>query len=120
MGDVEADKGIESLTYSPSTGFFYAGIQGTATVHVVALDSTIDSESSTSDIPTDSSTLDDTTTTENGEVISSSISPCASGFDDTGKLCPADDSNGPCPAGCEVSTETDDDKSSTLATETQS
>ena len=26
---------------------------------------------------------------------------CASGYDDTGKLCPPDDTNGACPAGCE-------------------
>ena len=28
--------------------------------------------------------------------------PCASGVDDTGKNCPANDDNKPCPAGCEA------------------
>jgi hypothetical protein len=37
VGNVPDDKGIESLTYAASTGFFYAGIQETATVHVLEL-----------------------------------------------------------------------------------
>jgi len=34
---VANDKGIESLAYAASTGYFYAGIQGTSTVHVISL-----------------------------------------------------------------------------------
>merc|ERR1711865_696996 len=37
VGDVSADKGIESLAYAPSTGYFYAGIQDTSTIHVLEL-----------------------------------------------------------------------------------
>mmetsp|Transcript_29867 Transcript_29867/g.70403 ORF Transcript_29867/g.70403 Transcript_29867/m.70403 type:complete len:364 (+) Transcript_29867:293-1384(+) len=37
VGDVNEDKGIESLTYAKSTGYFYAGIQGSSTIHVVEL-----------------------------------------------------------------------------------
>ena len=37
VGDVATDKGIEALAYSQHTGLFYAGIQGTATVHAVSL-----------------------------------------------------------------------------------
>jgi hypothetical protein len=29
---------------------------------------------------------------------------CASGTDNAGKKCPPDDTNGPCPAGCEAGT----------------
>ena len=36
--EVNIDKGIESLTYSATTGYFYAGIQHTATVHVLDVD----------------------------------------------------------------------------------
>eukprot|EP00961_Rhodomonas_salina_P107081 1441778-Rhodomonas_salina.3 len=35
VGNVPADKGIESLTYASTTGYFYAGIQETAKIHVV-------------------------------------------------------------------------------------
>jgi hypothetical protein len=37
VGSVPADKGIESLTYASTTGYFYAGIQETAKVHVLQL-----------------------------------------------------------------------------------
>eukprot|EP00961_Rhodomonas_salina_P007341 99198-Rhodomonas_salina.1 len=37
VGSVPEDKGIESLTYASTTGHFYAGIQETATIHVVSL-----------------------------------------------------------------------------------
>lgn len=37
VGDVSGDKGIEALTYSVDTGYFYAGIQDTSTIHVVSL-----------------------------------------------------------------------------------
>lgn len=37
VGDVNDDKGIESLTYASSTGYFYAGIQETSVIHVVEL-----------------------------------------------------------------------------------
>jgi len=40
VGDVQADKGIESLAFEPATGYFYAGIQGTSKVHVVQLTNT--------------------------------------------------------------------------------
>lgn len=40
VGSVNDDKGIEALTYSSSTGHFYAGIQETATIHVVKLTDT--------------------------------------------------------------------------------
>jgi len=37
VGNVNADKGIESLTYASTTGYFYAGIQDSSTIHVVEL-----------------------------------------------------------------------------------
>lgn len=37
VGSVSDDKGIESIAYAPTTGHFYAGIQGSAMVHVVEL-----------------------------------------------------------------------------------
>ena len=37
VGAVSQDKGIESITYAASTGYFYVGIQDTSTVHVVTL-----------------------------------------------------------------------------------
>ncbi|KAL3907565.1 MAG: hypothetical protein SGILL_008821 [Bacillariaceae sp.] len=37
VGDIPADKGIESLAYASSTGYFYAGIQQTGMIHVVDL-----------------------------------------------------------------------------------
>eukprot|EP00416_Gambierdiscus_australes_P017874 CAMPEP_0171064830 /NCGR_PEP_ID=MMETSP0766_2-20121228/6512_1 /TAXON_ID=439317 /ORGANISM="Gambierdiscus australes, Strain CAWD 149" /LENGTH=806 /DNA_ID=CAMNT_0011520897 /DNA_START=45 /DNA_END=2465 /DNA_ORIENTATION=- len=37
VGNVRADKGVESLTYASSTKHFYAGIQDTAKVHVLSL-----------------------------------------------------------------------------------
>ena len=37
VGNVNDDKGIESLTYAPSTGYFYAGIQDTSNIHVLEL-----------------------------------------------------------------------------------
>lgn len=37
VGNIPDDKGIESLTYAATTGYFYAGIQETATVHVLEL-----------------------------------------------------------------------------------
>jgi len=37
VGDVSDDKGIESLAYASTTGYFYAGIQETSTVHVLKL-----------------------------------------------------------------------------------
>jgi len=37
VGDVSDDKGIESLAYASTTGYFYAGIQETSTIHVLQL-----------------------------------------------------------------------------------
>lgn len=38
VGAVDADKGIEALAYAGSTGYYYAGIQETRTVHIVKLE----------------------------------------------------------------------------------
>ena len=80
VGAVPDDKGIESLTYAPSTGYFYAGIQETSVVHVLALstsDST-DEPSTTSDAPSSSTAAgSDTTaaqTTSNNNIDTDSIS----------------------------------------------
>ena len=43
---------------------------------------------------------------------------CASGTDDTGKTCPPDDSNGACPAGCELSTTTTTSTQALLCSDT--
>jgi hypothetical protein len=40
VGSVRTDKGIESLTYASTPGYYYAGIQDTAEIHVVRLDTT--------------------------------------------------------------------------------
>ncbi|KAL3931474.1 MAG: hypothetical protein SGBAC_011291, partial [Bacillariaceae sp.] len=42
VGNVPVDKGIESLTYASTTGYYYAGIQETAEIHVVSLSTTPD------------------------------------------------------------------------------
>mmetsp|Transcript_40813 Transcript_40813/g.123234 ORF Transcript_40813/g.123234 Transcript_40813/m.123234 type:complete len:386 (-) Transcript_40813:265-1422(-) len=49
VGPTNDDKGIESLTSSSKTGYFYAGIQGTAKVHVLMLDATSSSGNSSPD-----------------------------------------------------------------------
>jgi hypothetical protein len=54
VGTVQADKGIESLTYSSSTSHFYAGIQGTSKIHVFALDGTSSGSPTPSASPTPS------------------------------------------------------------------
>ena len=61
-----SDKGIEALTFASTTGYFYAGIQDTAMVHVVELDGegitadvTADAaESPTSDVTAEESASD--------------------------------------------------------------
>jgi hypothetical protein len=61
VGNVEADKGIEALTYASTTGYFYAGIQETSMVHVVEL--TDSSSSATTTTSTGATTTSPTTTT---------------------------------------------------------
>jgi hypothetical protein len=47
VGNVNDDKGIESLTYAPTTGYFYAGIQDSSTIHVLKLESSSDGTTTT-------------------------------------------------------------------------
>lgn len=62
VGNVQADKGIESLAYAPSTGYFYAGIQGTAKVHVLQLSGSTTGTSTTSGSTTGTSATSGSTT----------------------------------------------------------
>ena len=54
VGAVRDDKGIESLAYAASTGYFYAGIQDTATVHVISLSNSSGNGVTTSDFASNS------------------------------------------------------------------
>lgn len=47
---------------------------------------------------------------------SSDAAACASGSDDTGKLCPPDDTKGPCPSGCELTTSSTSEAAITCTT----
>jgi len=73
LGDIvnvfRTDKGIEALAYAKTTGYFYAGIQDTATVHVVRLNG-VDQKGASTDVPTDSTTEE----SEAGDVASSQTS----------------------------------------------
>ncbi|CAB9523412.1 tyrosinase [Seminavis robusta] len=62
VGNVPTDKGIESLTYAPTTGYFYAGIQQTAQIHVVSLGSDT-TEETTEETMEETSTAETTTST---------------------------------------------------------
>jgi len=67
--NVRADKGIESLTYASSTGYFYAGIQDTAKVHVLKLAGSTTGPSSSSG-STPGATLSTTGGTTNTPTLS--------------------------------------------------
>jgi len=54
VGSVRADKGIESLTYAATTGYFYAGIQETGKVHILQLDTSSGGAASTTEMSTGS------------------------------------------------------------------
>jgi len=63
VGSVPDDKGIESLTYAASTGYFYAGIQETATVHVLELADASDTTTGTTSDTTSIELADASATT---------------------------------------------------------
>ena len=51
-GTISNDKGIESLTYSAATGYFYVGIQDSSYLHVVTLSGAVDVSTVATPAPT--------------------------------------------------------------------
>lgn len=66
VGSVPDDKGIESLTYAASTGYFYAGIQETSTIHVLELTGASDSSTASTTANSAGTTAAGTTAASTG------------------------------------------------------
>lgn len=82
VGNVPADKGIEALTYASSTGYFYAGIQETAEIHVVALES-VDSDSDVASDGDDTTSDGDDTTSDGDDTTADGDDSTSDGGDST-------------------------------------